>query len=153
MVEGAAPIPLFFGHHELTIDEKGRVSIPSVWRRVIPITSDDRQRLIVKRGGAAGGGGGGSKNAELVPLDTYLKTSAMVPYSIESSPEEEAKQRRVFSHVWDLEIDKAGRVVLPDKVRQLFGLNGEVTLAGRGHHMEFWNREAWNAFQIEEMGR
>jgi len=53
----------------------------------------------------------------------------------------------------DLEVDRLGRVLLPDGMLKQFGLSREVAIVGAGDHVELWPRERWNAFVQEQLGK
>src|ERR1019366_212437 len=50
-----------------------------------------------------------------------------------------------FSNAWsaDLELDAAGRVMVPAKLLEKAGLGKEVAVIGAGNRLEIWDREAW----------
>ncbi len=52
-------------------------------------------------------------------------------------------RRRVFGSTFDLELDRQGRVVLPQPLRQYAGLQDEVVIVGAGTWLELWDRGAW----------
>ena len=45
----------------------------------------------------------------------------------------------------ELELDAAGRVMLPAPLLAVAGLGREVALIGAGNRLEIWNRDAWAA--------
>ena len=50
-----------------------------------------------------------------------------------------------FLHAYsnDVELDAAGRVMLPAKLIEEAGLGREVSVIGAGHRLEVWDRETW----------
>lgn len=48
-------------------------------------------------------------------------------------------QRIVLGSAVDLELDSAGRLLIPRELRALCGLDREVSLVGIGEHFELWN--------------
>jgi MraZ protein len=54
-------------------------------------------------------------------------------------------RRRVFGSTFDLELDRQGRVVLPQPLRQYAGLQDEVVVVGAGTWLELWDGDRWNA--------
>jgi MraZ protein len=47
----------------------------------------------------------------------------------------------------DVEVDKQGRVILPEYLRQFAGLKKEVVLAGLYSRIEIWDSEKWNTYK------
>ncbi|GGY09259.1 transcriptional regulator MraZ [Paludibacterium paludis] len=54
-------------------------------------------------------------------------------------------QRLVLGHAETLEMDAAGRILLPSRLRDLVGLDKDVALVGMGNRFELWNSEEWEA--------
>ena len=55
-----------------------------------------------------------------------------------------AFRRRVFANASDLIPDKQGRVLIPPRLREYAGLDGEVVIAGLSSHVEVWNPDSWS---------
>ena len=53
-------------------------------------------------------------------------------------------QRLVLGHAETLEMDSAGRILLPSRLRELTGLDKEVALVGMGNRFELWNAQEWD---------
>jgi len=57
----------------------------------------------------------------------------------------------------DGSMDKQGRVLVPDNLRDYADLGNEVVIVGVGDHIEIWSPERWEAFkaaqhaQLEQM--
>jgi len=49
----------------------------------------------------------------------------------------------------DVEIDKQGRVVLPEYLRVYAGLNKKTVILGLFNRIEIWNFERWQNFKQE----
>ena len=54
-------------------------------------------------------------------------------------------QRLIIGHATDLEFDSAGRVLLPQPLRNYAGLDKKVVLVGQGKKLELWSEDNWNA--------
>ena len=52
----------------------------------------------------------------------------------------------------DLKFDSQGRVVVPQKLRDLARLNREVLIVGCGDRVEIWAKEEWDAFNKDQEG-
>ena len=50
---------------------------------------------------------------------------------------------------YDIELDGAGRVMLPAKLLEHAGLTKDVVVAGVGDRLEIWDRDAWAAYDDE----
>ena len=53
------------------------------------------------------------------------------------------KMRPLFAYAARCELDKQGRVLLPQNLRDYAGLDKNVTVVGCNNHAEFWDSDAW----------
>lgn len=60
-----------------------------------------------------------------------------------------AFSRLMLAGAMDLEMDKQGRVVLPEYLRQFAGLKKSVVIAGLYSRLEIWDVEKWNAYKSQ----
>ena len=66
--------------------------------------------------------------------------------TLNAAPLADAKlKRHILANVAKCEPDKQGRFVLPAKLRNYAGLNGDVTFLGQGDHAEIWDAAAYEA--------
>jgi MraZ protein len=65
------------------------------------------------------------------------------------SPDYGAVER--FTNAWsqELELDAAGRVMVPSKMLAKAGLGKEVAVIGAGNRLEIWDREVWGRISDE----
>ena len=64
--------------------------------------------------------------------------------------------RFFYSSAADCSIDRLGRILIPQPLRDYAGLQREVILIGAYRQIEIWAREAWeraeSAASVEEIG-
>ena len=58
--------------------------------------------------------------------------------------------RPIFANATKCELDAQGRVLLPQELRNLIGLEKEVTIIGAGNRAEIWDAEKWAKKDAEE---
>ena len=124
---------MFLGEYAHTIDEKGRLTLPAKYR------ADLAPGVIVTRGL--------DKCLFIFPVDEWKKLSDKVSALPLTDTQAREFRRLLFSGANDVELDKQGRVLLPQYLREYAGLNGNVIVAGLNTHMEIWAPEAWNAIR------
>ncbi len=118
---------VFTGQFEYTIDEKGRLSIPS------------RLRDQVERDGQA-------PSLFVVPgpkgqLMAYPEKQFNELADIYGSREDTAEALRfMMRNSEECPIDKQGRVVLSPRLRDEAGISRDVTILGVGKRIEFWDK-------------
>ena len=117
---------MFQGASQLTLDGKGRVSIPSRHRDLLTAQCDGRLTLTRHPDGCL-----------LVyprPIwEARRETIAALPYSAR------ALQRLLLGSAADTEIDSAGRVLVPAELRDAAALERDVMLLGMATHFELWD--------------
>jgi len=58
-------------------------------------------------------------------------------------------RRAVFSSAEPVELDKQGRVIIPDHLRQYAGISGDVSIIGLGEYIEIWDTQSWQKLDGE----
>jgi MraZ protein len=121
---------MFYGQFEHTIDEKGRLTIPSRYREelssdTLVLTTGFEHSLIV-----------------LTP-EIFSIVSNQVRSKPITNPTSRQFRRYFFSHAQELEIDKTGRILLPAFLRETANLTDSAVLVGNGDYFELWSPENW----------
>jgi len=122
---------MFYGQFEHTIDEKGRLTIPSRYREelssdTLVLTTGFEHSLIV-----------------LTP-EIFSIVSNQVRSKPITNPTSRQFRRYFFSHAQELEIDKNGRILLPAFLRETANLTDSAVLVGNGDYFELWSPENWH---------
>ena len=52
--------------------------------------------------------------------------------------------RALFAYAAKCEPDSQGRILLPQKLREIAKLEKSVTVVGNNNHAEFWDTDIWN---------
>ncbi len=121
---------MFMGRYNHTIDPKGRLSIPSKYREILG------DEFVVSKG-----------------MDGCLFLYANEDWKVfeqklASLPliNEEARQfaRFFLSGAMYVTVDKQGRILMPQDLRDFAGLEKDVVLAGAGGRIEIWSLDKWN---------
>jgi MraZ protein len=54
-------------------------------------------------------------------------------------------QRLLVGHADDVDLDSAGRILVPPALRRYAALDRQVVLVGQGHKFEVWDETQWSA--------
>jgi len=117
---------MFQGASQLTLDGKGRVSVPSRHRDVLTAQCEGRLTLTRHPDGCL----------LVYPRSVWearREAIAALPYSAR------ALQRLLLGSAADTEIDSAGRVLVPSELRVAAALERDVMLLGMATHFELWD--------------
>ncbi len=124
----------FTGEYKHNLTEKNRVSLPKRFR----VEIDGDEVILAKGGDACIEGFDRFKWQEIV------KVHLEVPFTEDKGRE---IRRRVFSSAQLVELDKQGRMVLPEQMLIWTGLKGKigepVIVVGVGDHFEIWEEAKW----------
>ncbi len=129
---------MFMGEYNHTIDAKGRLIIPSRFREQLG------SEFVVTKG--LDGCLFVYPNEEWARIEEKLKS---VPLT--------AKDARRFSRFFfagaaSCELDRQGRILLPQGLREYAGLQKDIVLAGVLSRIEIWDRDRWqNVNTYEDM--
>ncbi len=129
---------MFMGEYNHTIDEKGRLIIPSKFREELG------NEFVVTKG--LDGCLFAYDNTEWSKLEERLKA---LPFT---NKDARAFTRFMLAGAASVELDKQGRILLPSVLRTFAGLDKDVVLIGVASRIEIWNKEKWDeASDIDNM--
>lgn len=124
---------MFIGEYKYNLDAKNRLAMPSKFRALFKegavITKGLDNCLFVYT------------SKEWTKLADKL---ANLPFSQAKS---RAFSRMMLAGAMDVKLDKLGRVILPDYLKQFAGLNKKVVLAGLYNRLEVWDEKMWSKYQ------
>lgn len=123
---------MFLGEYTHNLDSKFRLTVPSRFRNILAAG------LVVTR----------SPNEPCLlafPLDEWEKVSAKIDALPKMDRKANRLRRAIFSKAEMLELDKQGRILISQRLREYADITDEVVLAGVNTHFELWNPTAWDA--------
>ncbi|MBL7064827.1 MAG: division/cell wall cluster transcriptional repressor MraZ [Anaerolineae bacterium] len=120
---------MFLGEFVHTIDEKGRLAVPAKFR------ADLTYGLVVTRGI--------DRCLAIYPMEEWGRLAKQVSDLPMTDRRARAFRRLVFANASDATPDKQGRVLIPPRLREYAGLDGEVVVTGLNTYIEVWNPDSW----------
>lgn len=124
----------FRGSAPTKIDEKGRLKVPSEFRRIL----EERYGPEVFITSLTG------DSATLYPLPVW----EVIEQRLAQVPSTNRSKQRFLERVnyfgQQLRLDGQGRVVVPQILRERAEMIGDVVVSGRIEHLEIWNRERFD---------
>lgn len=133
---------MLLGQYSYTLDEKGRLTIPSRFRAELAAG------MVVTRWL--------DPCLVIFPLQVWEEISQKVTALPITDPRGRGLRRVVFADAQFAEPDRQGRILLPDRLRQYaeLDLTAEVVVVGLNSYLELWNPKRWegeDAHQMEAM--
>ena len=129
---------MFRGHFEHAIDAKGRTSLPARFRDVLAATGD--ARIILTKSPF-------DPCLHLVPMNGWEAIEAKIAAQPQFDANVIRLRRLYISAAVECEIDKQGRILVPNALRDYAALHKDVLWAGMVNMVELWSRQKWDETQ------
>lgn len=126
---------MFFGSYDHSLDNKGRLMIPSKMRdyagsKVYIMKGFDGCLSIYRE----------------EEFQKQLESLSSLPFNQKSTRD---VSRIALASVSELEVDSLGRIKLPIKLLSQYNIGKEVMVIGVLDHFEIWDRNAWDKYTSE----
>ena len=125
---------MFRGSNSATLDGKGRMALPTRTRETLSglsenkvvVTIDMREPCLL-----------------LYPLSDWEVVQGKLESLSNINPQARLLQRLLIGHATDLQLDGAGRLLLPSMLRDFAQLEKKLVLVGQGNTIEIWSEQNW----------
>jgi len=134
---GRRPVYHFRGRSEHTLDNKGRLNIPTRYREVLKKQYDERLMVTPWQ-----------NCLKAYPLPQWEEMEMTLLAQGRKQPDHISLIRNLIGGVVECTLDKQGRVLLPPQLREECGLDKEVVVNGMITYFEIWDKATW-----EKVGR
>jgi MraZ protein len=124
---------MFIGEYTHSVDSKNRLFVPTKFQK------DLKQGIVVTRG-----------------LDSCLfvftlKAWEEIATKLKSMPltnqNSRAFARLMLAGAMEVKLDKQGRILIPQYLKEFASLDKETVLAGLFDRIEIWNKESWEKYK------
>jgi MraZ protein len=123
---------LFMGEYQHAVDGKGRLIMPAKFRDELG------ERFVITRG---------LDNCLFVyPLHEWNILEQKLKALPFTKADARAFMRFFFSGAAECELDKQGRALIPNNLREHGKLNKEVVVIGVSNRVEIWSLEVWQQY-------
>jgi MraZ protein len=120
---------MFLGQYEHTIDEKGRMTIPARFRGLLAegayITQGFDENLIV------------------LTAPIFDRVYQRINQLSMTDPDARLLKRLLFANAVQVDVDKAGRILIPQFLRMSTLLESGAYVVGVGDYFEIWAPTTW----------
>ena len=129
-------VNMFKGIHNMNLDGKGRLTIPSKYRSTIidqvngnmVITIDSEEKCLL-----------------LYPSTAWRKIQDKINNLPSFNKNAKRIQRLLIGHAEYLEMDASGRVLISKPLINFAEMTKKITLIGQGEKFEIWSDDVWNS--------
>ena len=125
---------MFRGVAQLSLDSKGRLTVPSRYRDEL-LEERCAGRLVITADF--------DKCLLIYPLPDWEPIQQKLISLSSLNPRIRKLQRQLIGYADDTAMDAAGRVLISPELRDYAALGKSVVLVGQGHKFELWDKEKW----------
>ncbi|MFN4007424.1 MAG: division/cell wall cluster transcriptional repressor MraZ [Chitinophagaceae bacterium] len=118
----------FLGEYESTVDSKGRFLLPAGFKKQLP---SGETRFVISRGF--------EECLTLYPMQVWQPLHARISNLNQFDPKVRQFQRQFLGGATEVELDSAGRLLLPASLKSHAKLEKDITLVAQGDKLEIWD--------------
>lgn len=120
---------MFIGEYTISMDAKGRIAVPAKFRSLL------NTQAVVTRGL--------DQSLFLYPRKEWEVIAGKLAALPLSKANSRAFSRLMLAGAFDVELDRQGRMMIPDYLRKFGNLTKRVVIAGLYNRIEIWDEQAW----------
>ncbi|HEV3115816.1 MAG TPA: division/cell wall cluster transcriptional repressor MraZ [Gemmataceae bacterium] len=132
---------LLTGTHERTLDDKKRFGLPRKLREQL----GEADTLFVTPGP--------DQCLWLFTRAELEQLAARLDQAPAADAEARVFRRLYFAQTEAVDVDRSGRILVPDRLVQFAGLQREVVLIGVRDHLELWDAQRWQQYLTQNAPR
>lgn len=136
---GVLPVPvvsMFRGQSNISVDAKGRLAVPTRVRELLSTLPSQDLVITLNPWDLA---------LWLYPVAEWLLIEAKLAGLSDFDRQSRRTKQIMRGYATDCVCDGQGRVLLPPALREVAGIDKQVTLLGQGNKLEIWNATTWAA--------
>ncbi len=126
---------MFRGANKVSLDDKGRMVMPTRYRERILERGNGKLVITVDR----------DQCLLLYPLPDWEEIERKLMGLPNLNAQSRRLQRLMVGHATDLDLDGHGRILVPPELREFAGLGRAGMLVGQGNRFELWDEARWSA--------
>lgn len=124
---------MFIGEYSHSIDPKKRLAIPSKFR------TDLKNKIVITRGL--------DKCLFIYPMKVWEELASKLGTLPVGESSTRSFIRLMLAGAVDVEVDKQGRILIPDFLKNYAGLIKHVVIAGLYNRLEIWDEIKWKNYK------
>lgn len=126
-------IEMLIGEYLHTLDAKKRLSLPAKFRKEVG------KKVVVTRGL--------DSCLFMFPLATWKGIAEKLETLPMGQSDTRGIARFILSGAVETEVDQAGRILIPEYLKEFADLRSRVVLAGVSDRVEIWNDKTWEEYK------
>src|SRR5208283_2201241 len=125
---------LLTGTHPRTLDDKNRLGLP---KKVRELLGDPATLYITP---------GPDQSLWIYTQAGLEQLSGKLDQTPATDAEARVFRRLYFAQTEAVDLDRSGRILIPERLLQFGGLEHEAVLIGVRDHLELWDAQRWQAY-------
>ncbi len=126
----------FLGEYESTIDSKGRFLLPAGFKKQLP--QEESNRFVINRGFET--------CLTLYPIESWTPIFNSISALNDFDPKVREFRRYFLNGATEVELDSAGRLLLPKNLVQHASLDKNIVLVSAVNKLEIWDTNKYQQF-------
>lgn len=126
----------FIGEYEATIDSKGRFLLPAGIKKQLPEVQIPV--FVINRGF--------EKCLSMYPMESWAPLYQSISSLNDFDPKVREFRRYFLNGAMQIEVDNAGRLLLPKSLMEHAGLEKDIVLVSAVNKMEIWDKNKYQQF-------
>lgn len=126
---------MFRGISAVSIDNKGRLAVPSRFRDRLALSGDGRAILTLNPLDRA---------LWLYPLPEWELIEAKLAALSDFDRQSRRAKQMMRGYAAELELDAQGRILVPPELRRFAELKRQAVVLGQGNKIEIWDADLWS---------
>ena len=126
----------FLGEYEATLDTKGRFLLPAGFKKQLP--QDANTQFVLNRGF--------EKCLTLYPMQSWEPIFSEISKLNDFDPKVREFRRYFLNGATQVELDSAGRLLLPKNLSEHAGLEKDIVLVSAVNKIEIWDKSKYTEF-------
>ena len=126
----------FLGEYEATLDAKGRFLLPAGFKK--QLQEEDGNQFVINRGF--------EKCLTLYPMKSWEPIFSELSKLNDFDPKVREFRRYFLNGATVLELDTAGRLLIPPNLKEHAGLEKDIVLASAMNKIEIWDKGKYQQF-------
>jgi len=126
---------MFLGEYNYNLDEKKRLAVPSRFRQSLG------KKAVITRGL--------DNCLFLFPMKEWEKLAEKLSSMPITQADARGFSRIMLAGAMEVNLDRLGRILVPDYLKKYAGLGKKATIAGLYNRIEIWDQKKWELYKTK----
>src|SRR5450755_3176266 len=126
----------FLGEYEATLDSKSRFLLPAGFKKQLP--EEENTQFVINRGF--------EKCLTVYPIKNWEPIFTRISHLNDFDPKVREFRRYFLNGATMLELDSAGRLLVPQNLKEHAGLEKDIVLVAAMDKIEIWDKTRYQQF-------